>query len=413
MKKAILIGLLITLTTNLSLGQSTADLIQEKLVNTGFENIRIESDNDNYYISFENNIYRWNVRALSTALDTISAYSSSNTKIHLIQLRFDIPQIVTTIDADSWIKFRNDTSYAESIDTALFVSYKTKSVWDQIKKDKAAKRNIARFDLIFYPQFYLANLTFEKIYEVQFNIAPAIEVSFWKGMLLTAQVIFPIYSDCKVYGEGGNKIRPGFIVLSQNFRLPGPVFGNISIGNFNHDRYGIDFKLNYPFKNPRWHVGINAGVTGSSVFTNSGWELGDLNTFTFSAIAGYYLPRFNLRFDLSGGRYIKGDYGGRFDLTRMFGETAIGFYASYTTFEISEKGQPNFGFHVAIPFPPGKRFKHRGFRVNLPRYFDWEYNGATEFVYGRYYETRPNENRSEHFFNPVYIKNELLKNRHY
>jgi hypothetical protein len=393
--------------------QDKSTILQDKLLETGFENIRVTSENNDYYISFENNIYRWNVRALSTALDTLAAYLPGNADINLVQLRFDIPQIVTKINASSWLKFRTDTLVSQEIEDDLKISYKTKKEWDKIKSNKPERRNTVRFDLVFYPQLYLTNITFEKIYEVQFNIAPALEVSFWKGMLLTAQVIFPIYNDCKVYGEGGSIIRPGFLVLSQNFRLPGPVFGNVSIGNFNHDRYGIDFNLNYPFRNPRWYIGLRSGFTGYSVFTGDGWETGDLNTFTLSASAGYFLPRFNLRFELSGGRYLQGDFGGRFDLSRMFGETTIGLYVNYTTFELGESGQPNFGFHVAIPFPPGKRMKRKRFRVDLPNYFDWEYNGATEFVYGRYYEIRPNENRTEHYFNPLYIKNELLKNRHY
>ncbi len=412
MKKIIFIGFLI-LSIPGGYAQDKSGLLEEKLVSTGFENIRVTNIDSNYYISFENNIYRWNVRALSTALDTIAAYSPHNASIELVQLSFDIPQIITQVDAISWIRFRSDTIKNNTIDTSLSVSYKTKSSWTLLKKQKPEKRNIARFDLVFYPQFYLSNLTYEKVYEIQFNIAPAIEVSFWKGMLLTAQVIFPIYNDCKVYGEGDNKIRPGFLVLTQNFLLPGPVFGTVSLGNFNYDRYGVDFKLNYPFKNPKWYIGMNAGVTGYSVFTDTGWEIGYLNTLTFSASAGYFLPRFNLRFEASAGRYVQGDYGGRFDLSRMFGETTIGLYASFTTLDNIESGQPNAGFHLTIPFPPGKRFKRRGFRVDLPNYFDWEYNGATELYYGRYYETRPNVNRTEHYFNPLYIKNELLKNRHY
>ena len=413
MKKTYLIGiLLIWIISNLS-AQSTPGLLEEKLVNTGFENIRVKAEGGDYTISFENNIYRWNVRALSTALDTISQYVPENASLKVILLRFDIPQIVTKVDASEWFNFRNDSSYNGSIDSSLIVSYRTNKDWELIKKTRSSNRNTAKFDFVFYPQIYITNLTFDKIYEVQFNIAPALEVSFWKGSLLTVQVILPIYSDSKVYGEEGKKIRPGFIVLSQNFRLPGPWFGNVSVGNFNFHRYGLDLKITHPFKNPRWAIGFNAGLTGTSVITDYGWELGDPNTFTFSLNAGYFLPRFNLRFHMKAGRFLQGDYGGRFDLTRMFGETAIGFYAAYTTDEVGEGGYPNAGFHFSIPFPPGKRFKHKRFRANLPRYFDWEYNGATEFIYNRYYETRPNENRSEHYFNPIYIKNELLNNRHY
>lgn len=394
-------------------GQEVDRAIESSLVSAGFENIRVTGSDSARFVSFENNIYRWQVRALATALDSIAGHSGDQTVIHLVQLRYDIPQVVTSISAGNWLLFRNDSTSPSFIDTLLHVSYKTEQAWDQLRKQKAAVRNIARFDLVFYPQFYLANLTFEKVYEIQFNIAPALEVSFWRGMLLTAQVIFPLYNDCLVYGEGGNKIRPGFLVLSQDFRLPGPLFGKISIGNFNYNRYGGDLKLNYPFRNPRWYIGMNAGITGYSVFTGSGWELGDLNTLTFSLHAGYFLPRFNLRFEGSAGRYIQGDFGGRFDLSRMFGETTIGLYASFTTLDNIESGQPNAGFHIAVPFPPGKRFRRKIFRADLPDYFDWEYNGATEFYYGRYYEVRPDENRTGHYFNPLYIKNELIRNRHY
>ncbi len=413
MKKRIVTILLIIGFASIAHSQASSGQLGDKLIDVGFENIRVYSAGDEYTISFENNIYAWNVRALATALDTISKYAPENARLNVVQLRFDIPQIVTKVDAGAWKKFRYDTVVGGAIDSAITVSYKTKNSWDRIKDSKPMQRNTVKFDFVFYPQFYLTNLPFGTIYEVQFNIAPALEVSFWKGMLLTAQVIFPIYSNCMVYGEEGKLIRPGFIVLSQDFRLGGPWFGNVSIGNFNFHRYGIDASIRHPFKNPRWDIGFNAGLTGSSVYRENGWEFGALNTVTFSVSAGYFLPRFNLRFDVKAGRFLQGDYGGRFDLTRMFGGTSIGFYAAYTVLNDSEGAHPNAGFHFAIPFLPGKRLKHKTFRVNVPRYFDWEYNGATDFVYNRYYERRPNENRSEHYFNPLYIKNELLENRHY
>ena len=380
---------------------------------TGFENIRIHSEGDVYTISFENNIYRWNVRALSSALDIASKYAAKGASLNIIQLVCDIPQITASVNAGEWLKFRSDTLVNGSMDSALSISYRSKDNWELIKKLKPLNRNTVKFDFVFYPQFYVTNLTFNSIYEVQFNIAPAIEVSFWRGMLLTAQVIIPIYSHKQVYGFEGNKVRPGFIVLSQNFRLNGPWFGNVSIGNFNNNRYGLDFSIRHPFINARWDIGFNSGLTGYFVVTNNSWEIGLPNTLTFSLSAGYFLPRFNLSFNLKAGRFLQGDYGGRFDLTRMFGETSIGFYAAYSVMKLDEDGFPNFGFHFTIPFRPGKGFKRKKARVNLPRYFDWEYNGATDFLYNRYYERRPNENRSEHYFNPFYIKNELMKNRHY
>lgn len=386
--------------------QDFANQIEKKLVESGFENIRVAKEEKKYNLSFENNIYRWNVKALQVVLDTVSNIVNPEDQINITQLRFDIPQINTSIQSGLWQEFRKDSLPTHQIDSALSVTYRTDQSWHKIKKLKPVQRGSSRFDFVIYPQFYLANVTFDKIYEIQFNIAPAVEVSFWKGMLFTAQVIVPIVND---YGSTGDLVRPGFIVLSQNFKFANSIFANVSFGNFNSARYGFDFKLRYHFINERWNISLNTGLTGSSQFTDSAWEFGELNTFNWTVGASYFLKLFNLRFDANVGKFLRGDYGTRLDLTRMFGETSIGFFATFSTFSDIEAIEPNAGFHFAVQIPPRKRWKHRRARVIPPRYFDWEYNAGTENRYGRYFETRPNENRSEHYFNPLYIKNELLK----
>ena len=52
-----------------------------------------------------------------------------------------------------------------------------------------------KVDVVVYPEVSLKNLVITQVYQVLFNLSPAVEVSFWKGMKLTAQVIFPVYND--------------------------------------------------------------------------------------------------------------------------------------------------------------------------------------------------------------------------
>ena len=62
-----------------------------------------------------------------------------------------------------------------------------------------------KVDVVIYPELSLKNLVITQIYQVLFNLAPAIEVSFWKGMRLTAQLEVPIYNDG--YPDMYNKIH--------------------------------------------------------------------------------------------------------------------------------------------------------------------------------------------------------------
>ena len=404
--KKLLIFFILIIGFNCGRSQDFSDKIEKTLVESGLENIRVTYLNNVCYLSFENNIYRWNIKAMKYVLDTISQIINPEDTLNIIQLRFDIPQINARVQSGLWQNFIHEQVNKKQIDSSLTISYRTDEAWKEIKRTKPINRAFAKFDFVFYPQFFLSNVTFNKIYEIQLNLAPALEVSFWRGMLFTAQVIFPIVND---YGETGDLIRPGFLVLSQNFKFANSTFVNVSAGNFNYQRYGLNFQVYHHFKNERWYIGLTTGLTGTSQFNKSGWTFGTPNTVTWSLGAGYFLPFYSLRFDLNAGRFLKGDYGVRFDLTRMFGETTIGFYAIYSAFTQLMGGRVNGGFHFSIPFPPRKRWKHRRFRAIPPRYFDWEYNAGTEFRYGRSFETRPNENRSEHYYNPVYFKEELLK----
>ncbi len=353
------------------------------LAAAGFENVRVSKSANFLTVSIEDPVFRWNIEGIRTALDTLARHAGPDDQIILYLLEYDIPRLIIKLSANTL-----DVTYAEN----------------RFPKNLSAvsplNPSVNKIDLIGYPQFALQNTLTSRIYEIQLNLAPAIEVSLWKGMQFTGQVIFPIKNDL---GYEGDFIRPGFVTLAQEFRVRRRWFGRFVLGNFNANRYGSDFTLSHPLRNSRWEAAFNAGLTGSSYFYHQQWRTSAIDRLTWFVRAGHYYPRYNLQFDLSYGRYINRDDGFRADCTRHFGAASIGFYAIHTG------GDFNGGFHFAAPLPPRKRSRKHMLRIIPPRYFDWEYNAGTEFYYGRYYETRPDENRSERYINPGFIKNELLK----
>jgi len=366
--------------------QGQTALISQKLTGSGFENVRVYRRGDTLSVSIEDPVFRWNVDGIRGALDTIAAYANAEDQVLLYVLVKDIPRIVVKANAKEW-------------DKAPAVEYVEYGLTGELKAVSPLNPSVNKIDFVLYPQFALQNTLLSQIYEIQLNIAPAVEVSLWKGMLFTGQVIFPLKNDL---GYEGDFIRPGFVTLAQEFCAPRRWFGRFVIGNFNANRYGTDLTLSHPLTDYRWEFGLNAGLTGSSCFYDGQWITSEIKQLTWFVRTRYYYPKYNLQLDLSYGRYINSDYGLRADCTRHFGATTIGFYAMHTG------GELNGGFHFSVPLPPGKRNRRHALRMIPPGFFDWEYNAGTEFYYGRYYETRPNENRSEHWINPGFIKNELL-----
>ena len=380
--------------------QDTGKNLTQMLVSLGFENVHMIISKDTFKLAYENNIYRWDVKGLIVILDTMVNYVLPETHLEIVTLNDGIPIFETRIMACDWIGFRNGIISKKELDDKIQESFLTDKSWKELKQVQKSNSNLFKFDFIIYPQIYIQNIYFDKIYEMQFNIAPALEFSLWKGNDITAQVILPVYNDHDLNVEG-NYIRPGFITISQEFRLPGPFFSRVTLGKFNADRYGVDLWMTHPFRNPHWEASINVGITGRTYFYRGILFLFEEITPSWNLKASYYYSRFNMQFDVSGGKYLYGDYGMRIDCTRHFGETAIGLYAMYSG------GTPNGGFNFTVPLPPSKRGKRHHVRIYPPRYFDWEYNAGTQFAKGRYYKSSPSENSSEDYFNLIYIKNSL------
>ena len=383
------------------MSQNVGNGIVHILSSLGFENVRANMEKDTLTVAYESNIYRWDVRGLIVIIDTIVNNVKSPVHLRIITLKNDIPVFETSLNSDDWKAFRNDSITKEQLKEKVQLTYLTESSWKSLEGIKKTNSDLFKFDLIIYPQFTFANFFFDKIYEVQFNLAPALVFSPWRGSTFTGQVIFPVYSDI-TYGP--QSIRPGYLTLSQKFRLPGRLYTTITAGQFSrgtNDRYGIDLEIRHPFKNPHWMIDLDLALTGRSLFKSGTLYFEkEMNLAGFLRF-GYFYSKFNLQFDLSVGRFIYHDYGIRFDCSRHFGETTVGFYAIYSG------GEKNGGFNFTIPFPPGKRGRKLPVRILPPRYYELEYNVNGSMYQGRYFKSNPDENRSVDYFNLLYIKNSL------
>ena len=217
------------------------------LVGMGFENVGWHEDDKERVYVMENTAYRLNGVGIGKAIDVVQRMGlPQNKPCRLIFLDNNVPQISlyyqpTVADSISEVD-RKDWE----------VSYNLGKNWRKQVKGKKKNSSLFKVDVTIYPELSLKNLVITQIYQVLFNLSPAIEVSFWKGMKLTAQVVIPVYNDG--YGTRAGKVHPGFLTLQQTVRLPYNIWGTLAVGTFNAGRYGVDLKLLHPFKDERFSV---------------------------------------------------------------------------------------------------------------------------------------------------------------
>ncbi len=284
------------------------------------------------------------------------------------------------------------------------VSYKLGDTWKQARKIKKENSSFFKVDIVVYPELLFRNYILSKVYEIVVNVSPAIEVSLWKGMKVTGQVIFPIYND---YGKKYDQIRPGYLTISQSIRLPQQIFVKASVGFFNKYRWGVDLQVRHIFKDERFSAEARLGYTGRGYFENWAYYHGIKWTLTGSIGANFYWPKYNTQFSIKGERYLEEEYGVRFDMIRHFRYASIGFYGM----KVQHAGNNgvNGGFLFQIALPPYK-YKRNGYMPRvLPNNFGFQYNAGNERFYGKGYNAEASDNiMQKNCFNPYFIKTELL-----
>lgn len=387
-------------------GQSSGDAATNELVKMGFEDVRwTETENERIY-TVENVAYRLNGVGITKALEVIQKHGLPEGKAcRLIVTKLNIPQISLTstpkaIQADSvQVTSREDWN----------VSYELGDSWKEVKKEKKKNSSLFKVDILVYPQLSFQNMDITRVYQVMFSLNPAIEVSLWEGMKFTGQVILPLYVDTEGYAGYSplyKKVRPGFVTLRQNFRLPYNIIGKTTVGLFNNDQYGIDVQLFRPFKDERFSIEGRLGYTGWGYWKGFRFKYNEDYQWTWSVGANFYWPQYNTQFSLKAEQYLMGEKGVRFDMIRHFRYASIGFYAMK-----AENANSNGGFRFQIALPPYKQKRHKYVpRICTSKNMGIVYNAGNERRYYRQYRAETSDNIMEqNSLNPIFIKNELRK----
>lgn len=376
------------------------DQAEKFLIRQGFENVRHVSANGTEFFYMESKAFSTNGRLLDCvcrSVDSVSRHLDGN-RINITVTENRVP-IFSLIGSD-YFRDENDKIIWNS-------GFNTKEAQEVLRQTGKRWRflnpSTGKVDILFYPQFRFRNTTLARIYLFQININPTIETSLWKGSKLTAQVIIPLLNE---YSLEESKIRPGFLTISQDFKIPWNIFGRLTIGNFNQFRAGADLKLFRPV-GERLGVYAQAGVTAMSIPLFDSWYYSDFNRFTWRAGTNYFHDKWNLMLNVSVGRYLANDYSFRGDIVRYFKNASVGFYLQ--TIDI-EDFPINGGFFFSAALPPHRHKRNKTVRISTASHFNLEYLARPYSSEGRMYQSSPDESSSENFFNRMRL-NQIIRNR--
>jgi hypothetical protein len=359
-----------------SMADNPAATVAAALAAKGYENIRVNQVHDTLFIGLENRVWRYEPRGASEVLALVMPMAGSHTVVSLTLMHTGIPVTTLVISRKHWDDLATGKipPAASGDSVAAFLSHR--GYQRHLKQLDPVNPSFFKFDVVVIPQLKLQFGDYVHPLEAQFNIAPAVQISFLPGMSFTGQVIFPVFNNLKGDPEG-NTIRPGLVVLSQTFRLPYQFFTRVNAGYFTRNRYGVNGEVRKFFFNGKMAVGGTMGYTGQVQLLDGYFTYAPATLFTWFCDASWRFARYDLMIKGGYGGFIGRDQGWRVDVSRQFGEVSIGFWAMQTD------GLTNGGFNFIVPLPPRKYGTKNRIRLRPASYVPWEYRAKGLPSYGR------------------------------
>lgn len=380
------------------------NVIISKLIEHGFENIRIKLADSRILIAYENRVYRFEVEALNEILKIVVPLINDREELVLIPLNRKIPIVKFSSALKNCRDFLDKKIDAKKFIENSDIRLNTDKDYKLLLDERENNSSNFKFDLVLKPQFKFEFGPYSKPIIAQINLAPDIRTDFWKGMKLSYEQIIPLYNE---FGTRGDSIRTGMVTLNQTFRLQNALYISTTAGIFSNNRYGFDFETRKYFVDGNFSLSGNIGVTSFVDFSGLTRVLySDQFLVTGSLGAEYRIQKYDLTIGVSAGHYLQKDNSLRFDINREFGEIEIGFFAIRSLGRVT-----NGGFTLTIPLFPSKYWRPSFVRLKTAENYSWSYvvKSNTNDLIGMRYNTGNRINAFIEKLNSSFIRNRFNK----
>lgn len=343
----------------------TESKLYTALTESGFYNIGMESKDGRLVIDLENNKYFYNMRALGVVLSAIAPLVPENVQdIIVIFKENSVPMFSFRTNRQDLAAFyegsltRNEFLYLSELDTSV------SNVPDNIKRAKGGGLVLG-----YKPQFQLYLNDPSGFWKGKLGVSGWASYSVWKSASLVAGVALYPFVNIKTSNEPLSiPVRTDFpdylrkkliferLILKQVNRFPGNIFTMFSAGILEAQYSGVDAEMaTYLFDGK-----LMLGLGGSAVKKRDPDnplllkknEVKDLYTTSFINTRINF-PAKDVSLDIKYGRFLAGDVGSRFTISKFIKGVTLSAWYSFTDTSVFNdninRGYHDKGIAVTIP----------------------------------------------------------------
>ena len=364
----------------------------------GFENLIEFYEGETYYLTYENNRFRFEGDALAYVIKNLMLTSPTDT-IHLLIQNKGIPMVRVVLEHKALQAVLNKEITSKTFLEKSFFSFDVAEVQKKFDTKKNINSSYGKTELIGGVQLDYTLGNFDNAVRQKVNIQPEFRATLGKGLILTGRYNIPTFNDL-------DQSKPRLIIggASQNYRFKNDVFLSLDFGFFSHKRFGIHGTLNRFIGDERFRLVINYGITREA-FLNDAFKLvQSTNLFhTFNGGIVYRWNKFDTDFSFHYGIFLKTDIGYSININRQMEEVYVGLFYNKTNF-----GRVG-GFDFRIPIFPRRYAKPKRFRIRPTKSFYLKYNYVSDSQIGLRYTTPSRLSSTLSAYYPEILRKALLK----
>jgi hypothetical protein len=342
------------------------DRIYEAVHKEGFEEVTVYTDGHDLTAEFHNNKYLSNQKAVGRVLRVLLIYAPADTRmLTAVVKKKNLPIVKVSVQPDHLEKYLLGEIPDHIFQKLLHVQMTDKGPDPQKVEALRTEDEMLAYDWGIKPslQTYLNDPS--GFFKFRIGAKPYAIVDFWKGTEGVARYDIPFYSDIEssnvpvpdaVVSDSWKYLGddPSFdrLLIDQTVRFSERIFGRVSVGYFDKMFAGVGGEVLAFLGDGNFAVGLESDFVRKRE-PQEQLDLLDEDFYTLLANGYFYYPNLATTLEVEYGRFMAGDVGWRFTVSREY-DTGIIVGAWYSLTDTDEltgynKGYNDKGVFLRLP----------------------------------------------------------------
>lgn len=351
----------------------------QSLAEQGFENVTSIQKGVDLYITYENNLYRFEAKGLALIIRKLAEYDLDNYEhIHLLLRSQDIPMAIVMLSSSDLKAYMSGSIDRYDLAANMYFSIDVDKAETYFKDTQRENSSFYKIDVPVGLELDYLLGDFNDGIMTRAYINPRVLSTFGKGMDFEFKYQNIVQNDI----PGKAISNPIIFKMNQSFRLNNNSFLSSSLGYLPQNKFGLHARFRNYLDQERFYVEFFYGISRLGYLDQNWNVVNNRNSDAiWQAIFNYRWNKFDTDFNLTYGTFYAGDLGYKLQITRQFNEVYFNLFYAQT--DIASTGsfgsieKAIIGFSLSVPFGQSKFMKPTRIRTRTEDQFNllYRYSG--------------------------------------